>query len=38
MVFADPERLDGPDRRQDYGEERRLAVGRVPTGETMLVV
>lgn len=27
-VFADPRRLDYPDLRFDYGEERRVAIGR----------
>lgn len=30
-VFADPFRLDLPDTRQDYGEERRVTVGEVFT-------
>jgi uncharacterized DUF497 family protein len=28
-VFLDPYRLDGEDTRRDYGEQRRIAVGRV---------
>lgn len=27
-VFADPNRLDLEDRRQDYGEERRVTIGQ----------
>jgi uncharacterized protein len=28
-VFLDPYRLDAEDTRQDYGEERRLTLGRI---------
>ena len=27
-VFEDPRRIDKPDRRRDYGEERRVVIGR----------
>ena len=28
-VFLDPQRMDGEDNRRDYGEERRLTLGRI---------
>jgi hypothetical protein len=28
-VFLDPQRLDAVDERRDYGEERRLTIGRI---------
>lgn len=28
-VFLDPQRLDGPDLRKDYGEDRRIVVGAI---------
>ena len=28
-VFLDPHRLDAADERQDYGEERRITLGRI---------
>ncbi len=31
IIFLDPFRLDLPDTRQDYGEERRVTVGEVFT-------
>ena len=35
-VFADPRRLERIDRRRDYGEERRQAIGSVD-GRVLLV-
>ncbi len=35
-VFLDPDRLDLPDYRKDYGEERRIVVGTI--GRRVLVV
>jgi uncharacterized protein len=35
-VFLDPERLDVPDSRHDYGEERRLTLGNIE-GRTFAV-
>jgi uncharacterized protein len=28
-VFLDPDRIDREDRRHDYGEERRIALGKI---------
>lgn len=36
-VFLDPKLLDGPDLRNDYGEERRIAVGEIE-GRLFVVV
>lgn len=38
MVFADNEVIDVADRRGGFGELRRLAIGRLPSGETVLDV
>ncbi|MGS0743661.1 BrnT family toxin [Glaciimonas sp. GG7] len=37
LVFFDPDRLDEPDGRKDYGEERRIVIGEIE-GHVFVVV
>ena len=37
LMFFDPDRLDEPDGRKDYGEERRIVIGEID-GRVFVVV